>query len=170
MRDLLKSKGMLRASVVLVLAAVAFAGWSAWTLVRSSASPATGDRDEALAAGRRAVAVLNTMDHRGVDAGLDRWAEVATGEFRDELVRGRDESRKQLTEAKTVTSGRTVDAAVMELDAAAGTAKLIAAVEVTVTPDGGAPVVKRSRMQTTVNRVDGGWKVSAVGQVPTGLP
>ncbi|GHB45333.1 hypothetical protein GCM10010331_35860 [Streptomyces xanthochromogenes] len=58
------------------------------------------------------------------------------------------------------------DAAVTELDDRSGTAKLIATVEVRVTPAGGAATTDRKRLEAALERTDGGWKLKALSAVP----
>jgi Mce-associated membrane protein len=63
---------------------------------------------------------------------------------------------------KTVATATLKQAAVTELNASAGTAKLIAVLEVRVSTRGGAPVPGTSPLSVDLNRTEQGWKVSAV--------
>jgi Mce-associated membrane protein len=92
----------------------------------------------------------------------------STGKLHSEIETGRESRKKQLQDAKTVTTSRVLDAAVTELDDRAGAAHLIAVVESTVTPDGGQAVKKVNRYQTDLSRTDAGWKLSALGPVAAG--
>jgi Mce-associated membrane protein len=73
-----------------------------------------------------------------------------------------------LTDAGTVATGRVLDAAVSELDTRSGTAKLLVSVEISSVKDGSPPVAKRNRFVAGMSRVDDGWKLSALDQVPLG--
>ncbi|GGM60842.1 hypothetical protein GCM10012275_34860 [Longimycelium tulufanense] len=157
-------------AVVLVIGAAAFAGWFGWSWTRASADADNyvETREEVLRVGEQGIANLTTMDHRAVDEGLNRWLSSSTGALRDSLVQGMDESRKQIAEGKTVTVGKVVDAAVTELEVASGIARVIAAVEITVTPDGGRPVVKRNRFEAGLDRTEAGWRLSSLRAVVVG--
>nr|WP_232328511.1 hypothetical protein [Kibdelosporangium sp. MJ126-NF4]CEL22965.1 hypothetical protein [Kibdelosporangium sp. MJ126-NF4]CTQ90104.1 hypothetical protein [Kibdelosporangium sp. MJ126-NF4] len=146
-----------------VVVAAAFAGWSGWA--RWDADQ-TAERAVALDSGRRAIATFNTLDYRRIDEGLGRWQRMSTGALTDELKQTEQDSRKQIEQARTVTEGRVLDAAITEFHPT--DAKIIAAVEIVVTPDGGQPVTKRSRMRADLVRTDAGWKVGALGQIPAG--
>lgn len=159
---------------VLVLAvfavALAFAGYGGvqwWSASTSTAAEQSAMRDEALRSARSAVETFNTLDHRTVDEGLDRWQATSTGPLAEELAGTRDTSRARIVEARTVTQGTVVDAAVTELDPARGTASVIASVEVVVTPETGAAATKRVRFAAEMTRTDQGWLLSGIAQVPT---
>ena len=117
-------------------------------------------RDDALADGRAAVEVFNTLDYRDVDAGLDRWEAVATGELLAQVKSNRATSADQIRQARTATTAEILDAALAEFDEAAGTATLLAAVSVDVTQEGQEPVNKRTRVTATLERDGDDWKVS----------
>ena len=54
------------------------------------------------------------------------------------------------------------------LNTRAGTASIMVAVQISVTPVSGSPVTKQSRLLGTLARTSSGWKLSALGQVPVG--
>jgi Mce-associated membrane protein len=99
---------------------------------------ALNDEDLGLAAQREAVLVdarqaainLNTLDHRNVAAGLDLWEQTSTGMLLDEFRANRAEYEQLLTQARRVTVATVQDAAVAELDARAGTARVLVALDV----------------------------------------
>jgi Mce-associated membrane protein len=68
----------------------------------------------------------------------------------------------------TSTRGEVTAAAVTELDTRAGTAKLIATVEVHLTPPAGTPTTDRKRFEADLSRTGDGWKLSALTAVPAG--
>lgn len=117
-------------------------------------------RDDALADGRAAVEVFNTLDHRDVDAGLDRWEAVATGDLLTELKDRREASAAMIRQQKTTTTAAVLDAGLAEFDEAEGTAKLLAAVSVDVVRDGEEPANQRTRITATLERDGDEWKVS----------
>ena len=158
-------------SAVLVVLAAGYAAWAGVSWLSGS----TGDgveysqeRDEVLRVGQVGIANFTTLDYRKVDEDLARWMDSSTGDLHQEIETGKDSRKKQIQDAKTVTTSRVLDAAVTELDDRAGQAHLIAVVETTVTPDGGQSVKKVNRYQTDLSRTDAGWKLSALGPVAAG--
>ena len=76
----------------------------------------------------------------------------------------------QVTGSTTVATGTVLDAAINDLDEHAGTAKILASVEITIAKAGAAPSTKRNRFAAQLTRTDAGWKLSALDQVPVGAP
>ncbi|WNV90911.1 hypothetical protein [Umezawaea sp. Da 62-37] len=158
-------------AVVLVVLAAGYAVWAGVSWLNGSNNDATAysqEREEVLRVGQVGIANFTTLDYRKVDEDLDRWLQSSTGDLREEVETGKDTRKKQIQDAKTVTTSRVLDAAVTELDDRAGQAHLIAVVETTVTPDGGQAVKKVNRYQTDLSRTDAGWKLSALGPVAAG--
>ncbi|MEV6611111.1 hypothetical protein [Kutzneria sp. NPDC051319] len=153
--------------IVVVLAAVfaAWGGWSWWSAAHDDARLFALDREAVTQAAGRDIAALNTLDYRKIDDGLKQWLAVSTGTLHDQLAQTGVDSRKQLEQAKTVTTAQVVDTAVTALDQRAGTARLIAAVQLDVTPEGGQKTAKRTRFQADLTRTVNGWKVSALAPV-----
>jgi Mce-associated membrane protein len=159
------------ASVVLAASAAVFAGWSGYAWYAAAHAPAVTygmARDEALTTGRTLVAELNTLDYHDVDGGLGKWLSASTGPLHDQLARTDETTKKTLAANATVATGRVVDAALSELDEHAGTAKLLASVEITMAKQGTAPAVKRNRFAAALSRTPDGWKLSALDQLPVG--
>jgi Mce-associated membrane protein len=154
-----------------VVLALVFAGWGGWTWLQAdnddSLAYATA-RDDVLAAGRTQVATLTTLDAHDVDGGIDKWLAVSTGGLRDELAATDAKTRKALKDGGAVATGRVLDAAVSELDTRAGTAKLLVSVEISTVKDGSPAATKRNRFVAGMSQVDGGWKLSALDDVPLG--
>ena len=153
-----------------VLAAV-FAAWSGWSWYRASTAAAPADaqlRDQVLQAGEQAVQNFNTLDYRKVAAGLALWEQSSTGPLHTEISAGRTQFERQIQQTKTITTARILDGALTALNPRAGTASIIAAVQITVTPANGSPVTKQSRLVGTLAKTASGWKLSQLGQVPVG--
>ncbi|MDQ3788183.1 MAG: hypothetical protein M3422_13200 [Actinomycetota bacterium] len=121
-------------------------------------------RDDALADGRAAVEVFNTLDYRHVDEDLDRWESVATGALLTQLTEGRASAAAQIRQVKSVTTAEILDAALSEFDEAKGKATLLAAVSVEVTLPGQEPTTKRMRLVASLDRDGDDWKVSDLHQ------
>lgn len=157
------------AALVLVLAGLVFATWSGWSwLSAPRASSQAQARDQALQAGEQAVLNFNTLDYRRVGQGLNLWEQSSTGALRAEIVASRSSFEQQVRQAKTISTARVLDAALTALNLRAGTASIIVALQVTVTPAQGTAAVKYSRLAGQLTRTPHGWKLSALGQVPVG--
>ena len=154
---------------VLLVAAVAFAAWSGWSWL--SAPRASGDgqvRDQALQAGEQAVLNFNTLDYRTVGQGVKLWEQSSTGTLHNEVVAGQAAFEQQIVQAKTVTTAKILDGALTGLNAQAGRASVIVALQITVTPASGSAATKQSRLAGQLIRTPSGWKLSVLGQVPVG--
>ncbi|WP_369374885.1 hypothetical protein [Streptomyces sp. cg36] len=159
---------LLLTALALALALCAVSGWS-YARARGDGDLAHArSRDAALAAGRRAVARLNSLDGGRVDADLAAWLDVTTGPLREQLSAERAKSAQVLKEQGTTTRAQVTGAAVTELDDRAGTARLIATVRIESTPRSGAPVTDRKRFETGLVRTGGGWKVGSLTAVAAG--
>ena len=165
------SDPLLATALVLVVVAAAFAGWAGWSWYQASSTgpPASAQlRDQVLQAGEQAVQNFNTLDYRNVAAGLALWEQSSTGPLRTEISTGRAQFESQIKQTKTITTARILDGALTALNPRAGTASIIVAVQITVTPASGSPVTKQSRLAGTLTKTSSGWKLSQLGQVPVG--
>jgi Mce-associated membrane protein len=154
-----------------VVLALVFAGWGGWTWWQAGNDDSlayANARDEVLTAGRTQVATLTTLDAHDVDGGINKWLAVSTGGLRDELAATDAKTRQTLKDGGSVATGRVLDAAVSELDTRSGTAKLLVSVEISTVKDGTPAATKRNRFIAGLSRVDGGWKLSALDDVPLG--
>lgn len=125
-------------------------------------------RDAALADGTRDIARLNTVDAAHAAADLDQWLTATTGPLHDRLSSTHTADTTTVEQSGTSTRGKVTDAAVTELDTRAGTAKLIATVEVQVTPASGTATTDRKRFEAGLSRTGDGWKLTALTAVPVG--
>jgi predicted DNA binding protein len=125
----------------------------------------TTARDAALDAGGKGAVVMNTLDYRNVDAGMDAWERVTTGDLHDEVVNGRAQSKKAITDAKSVTEAKLLSAAVEDVNAQAGTATVLVSVKVNVSVGAVAPTDKYMRLQCTLLRTGQDWKLNGIEQV-----
>jgi len=158
-------------ALVLAILAALFAAWSGWSWYRASTAGPPPDaqlRDQVLQAGEQAVQNFNTLDYRKVAAGLALWEQSSTGPLRTEISKGRAQFESQIQQTKTITTARVLDGALTALNPRAGTASIIVAVQITVTPANGSPVTKQSRLVGTLAKTASGWKLSQLGQVPVG--
>jgi Mce-associated membrane protein len=148
------------------LVAVVVFGVMWWVATHGSAAQTAAGRDEALAAARQIAVNLETLDYNTVDKGLDTWEASTTGPLLEEFKKNRQQYADQMRAVQTTTNARLVDAALSDLDLAAGKAKAVASVDVTTTKTvNGAPslpTTRQVRMQLSLVRTpDAGWKADA---------
>jgi Mce-associated membrane protein len=156
------------ALVVVAAVAAGYFGWSWYAAAHDGSLRFSKERDAVLRAGEQGVQNLNTLDYRKVDEGFSLWEDSSTGDLHQQLLQGRDQFEAQVRQARTVTTAKILDGAIVELDARAGKARMIVAVQITVAPASGAPATKQSRMQAQLARTPSGWKLNALGQAPVG--
>jgi Mce-associated membrane protein len=155
-------------AVVLVVIALGFAGWfgvSWYSAATDDSNTYSQTREEVRAIGSSAISTLTTLDYQNVDAGLDQWQEVSTGVVHDEFVKNRETNKGAIQNAKTKTTAKVLETAVTDLNTQQKTAKIIAAVEATVTQEGQQPGTKRMRLEAVLTETDEGWKVSEIRPV-----
>jgi len=137
-------------------------GWSWWDAGHGDAARFAQARDEVLRQGEQRLVVLNTLDHRDPEEVQRTWQAVATGQLLDQLNRDHDTYLEGIRTAKTATAVKVLGAAVTSLDVGSGQAKLIAVLEVSVTPDGGQVAVKRTRFDAGLTRAGEQWLLSSI--------
>jgi Mce-associated membrane protein len=151
--------------------AVVVCGLGAWSYAGTRGDDALGygkARDAVLADGQRDIARLNTVDAAHADGDLGQWLAVTTGPLHDRMSSTHAADAATLKQTGTSTRGTVTDAAVTELDTRAGTAKLIATVQVEVTPATGTSTTDRKRFEAGLSRTPDGWKLTALTAVPVG--
>ncbi|MDX8036285.1 hypothetical protein SK803_39325 [Lentzea sp. BCCO 10_0856] len=154
---------------VLMFGYAAYFGVAWYSASNSSESSFAAERDDALRSGQVGITNFLTLDYKKVDEDLQRWLNSSTGDLRAEIDKDKDSRKKQLVDAKSVTSSKVLDSAITELDDRAGTASMIAVVESTVTPDNGQKVTKINRYLTKLTRTEDGWKLSQLGPLRAGV-
>ncbi|WUH93860.1 hypothetical protein OG900_29590 [Streptomyces sp. NBC_00433] len=167
----LRRRPLLAVALTLVVAAAlaaALTGWSWYSAAHDGDTAFARDRDTVLAAGEQAVQNLNTLDHGDLDHGLDIWEDSTTGDLHTQLTQGRADFAKQVQQARTVSTAKVLSGAVTELDTRTGKASVMVALRITVRAPEAKPAVKESRMLGELTRTADGWKLSALGQAPTG--
>ncbi|GGT43377.1 hypothetical protein P6B95_37800 [Streptomyces atratus] len=159
-------------AVMLAAVLICAFGVSSYTQARGDDTLAYAkSRDAALAAGKHHLARLNSLngkDATSVDAGLRQWLDVSTGPLHDQLKRTRSKDANDLKKSGSTARGTVTDAALTALDERAGTAELIATVDVRVTSRTGAAGTERKRFEATLARTPDGWKVKALTAIPVG--
>lgn len=158
--------------LLLAVVALAFAGVSfSRASGHDDADVARAElRDQVLITARSHIETMNTLDHRELDAGLAKWGSVSTGTLKDQLVAVPAETRQLMADQQKISSGKVVDAAVIDLTD--DTATVIASVEVTVR-DGAdpaaEPAVKRNRFTADLVKVGDAWLLEALDAVAVNI-
>ncbi|WP_424862466.1 hypothetical protein [Streptomyces sp. MMS24-I29] len=167
-----RARTMTAWAAVLVAALVcALGGWSYARARGDDTLAYAKSRDAALTAGRHHLARLNSLDGkdaRSVDEGLRQWLDATTGPLHDQLARTRKKDASDLRGSGGTARGTVTDAALTALDERAGTAELIATVDVRITPRTGRPGTERKRFEATLARTGDGWKVKALTAIAAG--
>jgi len=160
---------LLVTSCVLLAVAVVFAAWEgeSW-LTAPRPSAVAQARNEALREGEQAVLNFNTLSYRSVGQGVTLWEQSSTGALHTEIAAGQSAFEQQIKQAKSVTTAKILDAALTALNVRAGTASIIVAMQITVTPAHGAAATKQSRQEGVLTRTPSGWKLSSLEQAPVG--
>jgi Mce-associated membrane protein len=179
-RAFFQSRPLLVVSIGLLVIAVACAGFFGWRWQDSRSSTAAGSGGSAsssrstqlvqqvLRQGEQDVQKFNTLSYQNLAQGLSNWQNSSTGTLRSETTSGWSSFAKQVSKLKTVTTATILDAALTSLDSHNGTAGIIVALQVTVTPAKGSAATKRSRLEGTLTKTSSGWKLSSLGEVPVG--
>ncbi|MFD0684255.1 hypothetical protein [Actinomadura fibrosa] len=162
---------LVRTAAALAVLAALFAAWAgrSWYAAAHDASHAySRTREDVLQSGEQAIQNLNTLDYRALGPGLKSWQDSTTSDLYQQITQGRAGFEEQVRKARTITSARILEGAVAELDERSGRARVLVAVRITVTPPDGKPVTKQNRLVGELTRTGAGWKLSALGQAPTG--
>jgi Mce-associated membrane protein len=157
------------AMAVLALAAAACAGWFGWSWLSAAHSGSLAEartRDTVLQEAEQAVLNFNTLNYHHAAQGLHVWLASSTGNLHAELAGNLSEEVKLVEQRKTITTARILDGAVTQLATGAGTATVMVAVEVTVTPADGKPFDESESEVGQVARTSSGWKLSTLGYPP----
>jgi Mce-associated membrane protein len=154
------------ALVVLLLVAVGVSGWQGWRLANdepgTTSVAGTAERDAALNAADEALLAFNTIDYQHIDPILDRWSELSSGKLHASVTAGRKAVTREVTRARTVTSARLVRSALTSYDDDAGTATVVAVVDIRSRTRGRAEKSKTTRFTCLVQRSGSSWKLSAM--------
>ncbi|MQY16015.1 hypothetical protein SRB5_62070 [Streptomyces sp. RB5] len=155
-----------RAAFALLVAAVlAFAGFAATTYADAAGDDDLAfarDRDRVLAAGREHIARVNSIDAKNADAGFAGWLDATTGPLHDDLKRQRDTGAAALKRSGKVARATVTEAAVIDLDTRAGTAKVIASVRIELSGGTDAPATDRKRFEAALEDTGDGWKLRSL--------
>ncbi|KLL11245.1 hypothetical protein [Protofrankia coriariae] len=157
--------------LVIAVAASAWQGLRWWAEERSgdnAKATFTADRDAAITAGQDSMVIFNTVDYRQPAEGLERWANASTGALQDKVRQENAQITKTITDTRTVSTARLIQGGLVAFDRDAGTAKVIAVIEIRSVPEGQPATTERTRLTGDVTRTAAGWKLSSIQTVPAG--
>jgi Mce-associated membrane protein len=160
-----------QAALALFAVAAVCAGWFGWSWYSAATDDAVRYahvRDEVLRSGSQAIQNMNTLSFRTVDNDVRLWEDSTTAQLYQQIVQGRAKFTEEIVKARSTTTAKILDAALTDLDPDAGQARILAAVQITVLPEQGEPVVKKSRLVGELTRTSSGWKLSALSQAAAG--
>jgi len=154
------------ALAVLLLLGVGVSGWQGWRLANdepgTTSVAGTAERDAAINAADEALLAFNTIDYQHIDPILDRWSKLSSGKLHASVTAGRKAVKREVTRARTVTSARLVRSALTSYDEGAGTATVVAVVDIRSKTKGRAEKTKTTRLSCLVQRSGSTWKLSAM--------
>ncbi|RNL80168.1 hypothetical protein [Nocardioides marmorisolisilvae] len=156
-------------TAVVLLAVVLLAGavltGIRWHRAEHDPGIATADaRDLVLVKAENAAIRLSSLDYRATTPAAT-WKQVATGDLYSSLVAGKSDYEQLITEGKVISTATTTGAAVQSLTDHDRTAVVLIGLDVTVTPEQGAPSVQHERLVLTMQHTKNGWKASAMQPV-----
>lgn len=149
-------------TVALLIAALAYSGYTSWQLYQAHTRAAAGET--ALAAARDYAVTLTTLDTADIDGNYDRAIDGATGQFKEAYSLGAKQLRQILIDNKASGKGIVIDAAVKS--ATATRVEVLLFVDQSITNAvRSEPRIDRNRIQMTMELIDGRWLASAVDLV-----
>lgn len=138
---------------------VATVGCGGWLAVQHYQTHLAGE--QALAAAQAFVLRLSTIDADGIDRNFADISDGSTGELRTMHTRAGVKLRQQLVDNKATARGYIAEAVVKS--AAKDRAVVVLLVNQAVrNVDNPEPVIDRSRIRMTMDKVDGRWLASKV--------
>lgn len=155
-------RDVLVALATVALLAAAWFGWTWWSAAHDEQLSLARERDRVLAEVSTALVTLNTIDHRTAQQDVDNWIAATAGQLHDDLSGDRQLQLDRAAGTRSVAEASLLKAAVTELDAVTGTARLVAVLDVQVATKGEPATSRRSRLTVEAQRTSDGWKVSTV--------
>jgi Mce-associated membrane protein len=155
------------AASLLLAAAAAFAGWAGWSYQAAASSTAVTSgqlRDQALQAGTREIAELNSVSDTSVASWQARWLADTTGAEHTQIEQTDPAAAAQIKKIRTSSSASVTGAALIfiQLNGGGGAARLIATVRVVQTADAGETNTITNRYLAALTLTPSGWKISSL--------
>lgn len=148
----------------LAVAVLYAAGAGLWYW-QSTGTPAVAGgqlRDQALAAATREVTDLNTVNYKAIGAAQSRWLADTTGSLHAQIVKTNASAKTQIKKVQTSSAAKVTSAAVTALNRQAGTATVIAVVQVQQVAVSGGVNTVINRYICLLARHDGRWQISSL--------
>jgi len=121
-------------------------------------------REDALRAGRQAVVNLDSISAATVDRDMDRVVAAATGTFKEQFSRSREDLKQAIVANATESSGRVISAGVVSADEASATLLVAADRTIKDRTNPEAQVV-HDRWRVYLEKRDGKWLVEKLDPV-----
>lgn len=150
---------VLTIAVVIAFLAAAFGFYRWYALANDEGIERAELRDAALADGAAHIVTLNSLDATDLDAGVQAWLDVSTGALHDDLRSISDDEREAARALESVLESELLGAALVDFDAVARTATVIAMIETSGTTVEGVEQPERNRFEAQLVFTEDGWLV-----------
>lgn len=157
-----RARTALTATAVLALVCCAWFGHSWFSTARSEYAGRASAREAALDAGTAALDTLHTVDHTRAGRSVDTWIDVTTGDLAERFRKGRGDEIADVERSGTTAEASVAGAALSHLDVDAGTARMLAVVEIDLESGSDGPRARRNVLVAELSRTGDGWKVASV--------
>jgi Mce-associated membrane protein len=149
-------------STVVLLLAVVLVGASVASVFLGIRVAQAGDeerlRTEAVQTARQLVVNFTTLDHRSPRASTSGVLALTAGDFRQEYTNASQELEKVITDNKTVSRGKVLDAGIVSFDSDSARVLVVADSQVTNVATK-KPQLRTYRLQLDLSREAAGWRV-----------
>lgn len=158
------AKGALMTLVAVLFAASVVGGILAWQAREDRAAAATEQEryGEVLAAARAESEAFINIRYDDAQASIDRVAEGATGEFRDQYTSSSERVVEVLQKNESVMEGEVLYAGVVDVDGDSATVLTATAGTVANKQSDNQPVERDLRLRLELVHEDGRWLTSAL--------
>lgn len=167
-RDRVRTGLVLAVVLAFVVGALGFYQW--YRLAGDDDIERAADRDAVVEAAEQHIVTLNSLDHADLDAGLQGWLDATTGTMHEDIASITEEDRDALRAFEASSSSQILALAVVDYDAVARSATVIAAVETTVRAPGADDETEertdRYRYEADLVHTEDGWLIEALDQLP----
>ena len=147
------------------LIAAAIFGIMWWAAASDDNADLAASREAVVKAGTNALKAYTEVDYTDLDGFFARQKAVSDDKMGQQIDQSAPTFRKALSDAKTKVTTDVQDIAVEELDDHEGKASFLAAIATTVT-QGDKSSAKPLRLEVSMTRVGGEWKLSGIDSVP----
>ena len=147
------------------LIAAAIFGIQWWVAATDDNADLAASREAVVKAGTNALKAYTEVDYQDLDGFFNRQKAVSDDKMAQQIAQSEPTFRKALQDAKTKVTTNVQDIAVEELDDHEGKASFLAAIDTTVT-QGDKTNSKALRLEVSMTRVGGDWKLSGIDNVP----